>query len=110
MAAEGMPFPWRSYGGTISTDLDVIWGILVNALDVIDATEEIVGVHQLIVLGDDNDTLVLEDGSNWTLDPSGVTLDGSSETFDLYVADFGDTTVTLLVDSDLAVQLETAMA
>ena len=76
----------------------------------IDATEEIAGNHQLIVLGD-NDTLVLEDGSNWTLDSSGVTLDGSSETFDLYVADFADTTVTLLADSDLTVvQLETAMA
>ncbi len=27
MAAEGMPFPWRWNGGTISTDLDVIWGM-----------------------------------------------------------------------------------
>ncbi len=25
MAAEGMPFPWRWNGGTISTNLDVIW-------------------------------------------------------------------------------------
>ena len=25
MATEGMPFPWRWYGGTISTDLDIIW-------------------------------------------------------------------------------------
>ena len=25
MAAEGMPFPWRWNGSTISTDLDVIW-------------------------------------------------------------------------------------
>ncbi len=30
MAAEGMPFPWRWTGGTISTDLDVIWGISVE--------------------------------------------------------------------------------
>ena len=27
MAAEGMPFPRRWNGGTISTDLDVIWGM-----------------------------------------------------------------------------------
>ena len=27
MATEGMPFPWRWYGGTISTDLGVIWGM-----------------------------------------------------------------------------------
>jgi hypothetical protein len=26
MAAEGIPFPWRWNGSTISTDLDVIWG------------------------------------------------------------------------------------
>ncbi len=25
MAAEGMEFPWRWTGGTISTNLDVIW-------------------------------------------------------------------------------------
>ena len=25
MAVEGMPFPWRGNGGTISTNLDVIW-------------------------------------------------------------------------------------
>ncbi len=30
MAAEGMPFPWRWNGGTISTDLDVIWGMSVK--------------------------------------------------------------------------------
>ncbi len=29
MAAEGMPFPWRWNGSTISTDLDVIWGMSV---------------------------------------------------------------------------------
>ncbi|MCH8139394.1 MAG: hypothetical protein IH926_10695, partial [Proteobacteria bacterium] len=86
--------------------------LTLSAQDVIDATEEIEGDYQLIVLGDDNDTLVLEDGSNWTLVASDTTdqVSGSSETFDLYVADFGDTMVTLLVDSDLAVQLETAMA
>ena len=27
MAAEAVPFPWRRNGGTISTDLDVIWGM-----------------------------------------------------------------------------------
>ena len=27
MAAEGIPFPWRWNGSTISTDLDVIWGM-----------------------------------------------------------------------------------
>ncbi len=27
MAAEGMPLPWRWNGGTISTVLDVIWGM-----------------------------------------------------------------------------------
>ncbi len=30
MAAEGMPFPWRWNGGTISTDLDVIWGMSIR--------------------------------------------------------------------------------
>jgi len=30
MAAEGMPFPWRWNGGTISTNLDVIWGMSVE--------------------------------------------------------------------------------
>ncbi len=32
MAAEGMPFPWRWNGGTISTVLDVIWGMSVNRM------------------------------------------------------------------------------
>ena len=27
MAAEGIQFPWQWYGSTISTDLDVIWGM-----------------------------------------------------------------------------------
>ena len=27
MAAKGIQFPWRSDGGTISTNLDVIWGM-----------------------------------------------------------------------------------
>ena len=27
MAAEGMPFRWRWDSGTISTQLDVIWGM-----------------------------------------------------------------------------------
>ncbi len=27
MATEGILFPWRWNGGTISTDLDVIWGM-----------------------------------------------------------------------------------
>ena len=30
MAAEGIQSPWRWYGGTISTDLDVIWGMSVE--------------------------------------------------------------------------------
>ena len=29
MAAEGMPFPWRWTSGTISTNLDIIWGMSV---------------------------------------------------------------------------------
>ena len=29
MAAEGIPFPWRSYGGTIPTNLDGTWGMSV---------------------------------------------------------------------------------
>ncbi len=29
MAAEGIQFPWRWDGSTISTNLDVIWGMLV---------------------------------------------------------------------------------
>jgi hypothetical protein len=32
MAAEGMPFPWRWNGGTISTVLDGIWGMSVQAM------------------------------------------------------------------------------
>jgi hypothetical protein len=31
MAAEGMPFPWWWNGGTISTVLDVIWGMSVES-------------------------------------------------------------------------------
>ncbi len=31
MAEEGIPFPWRWYGGTISTNLDVIWGMSVES-------------------------------------------------------------------------------
>ena len=27
MAAEGIQFPWRGNGSTVSTDLDVIWGM-----------------------------------------------------------------------------------
>ena len=27
---KGMPFPWRGNGGTISTNLDVIWGMSVD--------------------------------------------------------------------------------
>ena len=30
MAAEGIQFPWRGNGSTISTDLDGIWGMSVN--------------------------------------------------------------------------------
>ena len=32
MAAEGMPFPWRWDGGTISTNLDGIWGMSVEMI------------------------------------------------------------------------------
>ena len=32
MAAEGIQFPWRWNGGTISTNLDGIWVMLVSAL------------------------------------------------------------------------------
>ncbi len=32
MAAEGMPFPSRWTSGTISTNLDVIWGMSVNGI------------------------------------------------------------------------------
>ena len=35
MAAEGMPFPWRWDGGTISMVLDVIWGMSANE-DILD--------------------------------------------------------------------------
>jgi predicted ATPase len=34
MAVEGMQFPWRWDGGTISTNLDVIWGISVQKAQV----------------------------------------------------------------------------
>ena len=30
MAAEGIQFPWRGNGSTISTDLDGIWGMSAN--------------------------------------------------------------------------------
>jgi hypothetical protein len=30
MAAEGLPFPWRWDGGTISLNLEVIWGMSVK--------------------------------------------------------------------------------
>jgi len=36
MAAEGMPFPWRGNGGTISTNLDGIWGISVYDIKVLE--------------------------------------------------------------------------
>ena len=32
LAAEGMPFPWRWDGGTISLNLDGIWGMSVKML------------------------------------------------------------------------------
>ncbi len=38
MAAEGMQFPWRWYGGTIFPNLDVIWGMSVNCTYNIDAS------------------------------------------------------------------------
>ena len=39
MAAEGIQFPWRWYGGTISTNLDVIWGMSVDIAATMDNTE-----------------------------------------------------------------------
>ena len=33
MAAKGMEFPWRSTSATISTNLDVIWGMSANMDD-----------------------------------------------------------------------------
>lgn len=67
------------------------------------------GGNLLIVLGD-NDTLVLADGDAWTDtgDTRSITVGGTTETFDVWVADFAD--VTLLADDDLTVQLETALA
>ena len=35
MAAEGVPFPWRWNGGTISTELDVIWGMSAESMAVV---------------------------------------------------------------------------
>ena len=35
MAAEGLPFPWPWNGGTISTDLDVIWGMSAEIMGMI---------------------------------------------------------------------------
>ena len=32
MAAEWIQYPWRSDGGAISTNLDVIWGMSVNTI------------------------------------------------------------------------------
>ena len=39
MAAEGVPFPWRWTSGTISTQLDVIWGMSVQGQNV--------GLHEI---------------------------------------------------------------
>ena len=36
MAAEGIQFPWRGNGSTISTDLDGIWGMSGNSKNVRD--------------------------------------------------------------------------
>ena len=33
MAAEGMPFPWRGNGSTISIDLAVIWEMSVHSFE-----------------------------------------------------------------------------
>ena len=82
--------------------------LTVSARDIFEVTD---GGNLLIVLGD-NDTLVLADGDAWTDtgDTRSITVGGTTETFDVWVADFADTQVTLLVDDDLTVQLETALA
>ena len=90
--------------GSQSGEVNVL---TVTAQDIFEITD---GYNLLIVLGD-NDTLVLADGEAW--DSKGtreIAIDGTTETFDVYVADFADFEVTLLVDQDLAVQYETAMA
>jgi hypothetical protein len=91
-----------SHGDEVNT-------LMLTAQDIFEITDD---GNELIVLGD-NDTLVLADGDAWTTDPDvirEITIDGTTETFDVYVADFADTQVTLLVDQDLTVQYETAMA
>ena len=69
------------------------------------------GGNLLIVLGD-NDILVLADGDSWTStgDTRSITVGGTAETFDVWVADFADTQVTLLINDGLTVQLATALA
>ncbi len=45
MAAEGMPFPWRWNGGTISTNLEGIWGMSDEmTVEAIDAGGNVIGV------------------------------------------------------------------
>ncbi len=94
---------------------DEVNTLTLSAQDVIDATDE---GNQLIVIGD-NDILRFADPENWqdndpstaALDPveTDVSLAGSAETFDLYVAEVGDIMVNVLVDDDMTVQFETAM-
>ncbi len=77
--------------------------LTLTAQDVIDVTD---GDDQLIVLGD-NDILVLDSGDNWDLIDSDPEVAGSDQTFNLYIATSG---AELLVDDDLTVVFETAMA
>jgi|GEM_PF-3196591 len=90
--------------------------LTLSAHDIFDVTDN---GNTLIVQGNGNDTLTIADTQNWhdgdpstpgTIDPSG-TVTNDLGTFDVYVADFGDTTVNLLVDpSQVTVQFESAMA
>jgi len=88
---------------------DEVNTLTLNAQDVLDVTDP---DDMLVVLGD-NDTLVLADEGDLRFEASGTgqTLDGSSETFDIYnVVLDGVTVGTVFVDDDLTVQFETAMA
>ncbi len=89
---------------------DEVNTLTLNAQDVLDVTDP---DNMLVVLGD-NDVLVLADEGDLQFEASGLTgqtLDGSSETFDIYnVVLDGVTVGTVFVDDDLTVQFETAMA
>ena len=51
MAAEGVPFSWRWDCGTISTKLDVIWGMSVNIVPEVGLTMAVsIGLLSLAAL------------------------------------------------------------